>query len=203
VYCFKPLGKQEKSRDLIMSDTVEFVVLGLNSIGRTLAGLLSVSNLGPVTLIDDKKVSAKCVASGYLEIDVGQYRTDATADAIKEISPKAKVNKLMRLDESAIEQLTSKISGNTVLLCCDPMSDKSRLHMCAELKNACQAIYFFGFNEDEGSCNITRVVPGTHDLEKTLENIPDGKEIPKEGKFAAAKAFALQVSTLQQTSAAS
>jgi len=76
-----------------MSDTLEFVVVGLNSIGRTLAGLFSVSNLGTVTLIDDKKVSAKCLASGYLEIDIGQYRTDATADAIKEINPQEKINK--------------------------------------------------------------------------------------------------------------
>jgi len=180
-----------------MSDNVEFVVVGLNSIGRTLAGLLSVSNLGPVTLIDDKKVSAKCVASGYLEIDVGQYRTDATADAIKEINPKAKINKLMRLDDSAVETLTSKISGNTVMLCCDPMSDKSRLHVCAEMKNACQAIYFFGFNEDDGNCSITRIVPGTYNIEKTLENIPSGKEVPEEGRLAAAKAFALQVSSSQ------
>jgi len=176
-----------------MSDTLEFVVVGLNSIGRTLAGLFSVSNLGTVTLIDDKKVSAKCLASGYLEIDIGQYRTDATADAIKEINPQAKINKLMRLDESAIQTLTSKISGNTVMLCCDSMSDKSRLHICTEMRNACLAIYFFGFDEDGSDCSITRIVPGNDNLEKTLENIPAGKESLEKGRFAAAKAFASTV----------
>lgn len=179
-----------------MSDNVEFVVVGLNSIGRTMAGLISVSNLGSVTLIDDKKVSAKCVASGYLDMDIGHYRTDATADAIEQIS-NAKITKLMRLDNSAVENLTSKISGNTVMLCCDPMSSKSRLHLYAEMKNACQAIYFFGFNEKDGNCSITHIVPGTYNVEKTLENIPSGKEIPEEGKLAAAKAFALYVSSLQ------
>jgi hypothetical protein len=179
-----------------MSDTVEFVVVGLNSIGRTLAGLIAISNLGPVTLIDDKKVSAKCTASGYLEIDVGQYRVDATADAIKEISPKAKINKFMRLDNSTIETFTSKINGNTIMLCCDSMSDRSRIHICTEMKNSCQEIYFFGFNEKDGSCDITCIVPGIYNLEKILEDIPNGKEVPEEGKLAAAKVFALQVNSI-------
>lgn len=184
-----------------MNEQVEFVVVGLNSIGRTLAGLLSVSELGSVTLIDDKKVSAKCVTSGYLEIDVGQYRTDATADAIREINPKAKISKKMRLDDDALDSLASKINGNTVLLCCDNMSPKARQHLYTEMQNCCQAIYFFGFDDTEGSGQVVRLTTGGYNADKAIEKIPAGRELPVEGKRLAAKAFAMQVSADQAAEA--
>jgi hypothetical protein len=74
------------------------------------------------------------------------------------------------------------------------MSDKARLHMCTAFRNACKAIYFFGFYED-GTAGVFKVVPSAYNIEKSLEDVPVGKEVCAEGKLGAARAFAAYVNS--------
>jgi hypothetical protein len=75
------------------------------------------------------------------------------------------------------------------------MSPKARQHICAEMKNCCQAIYFFGFEDTDGAGKVVRLTANNYNAEKALEEIPAGRELPEEGKKLAAKAFAMQVSS--------
>lgn len=178
-----------------MSDKQELVIVGLNSIGRTLAGLLAFGGFGTLTLVDDQKVSDKCKEQGYIiPIDLNLPKIEATAGALNEAIANLEIAKVERFDEALTDRLASKISGNTTLFFCEPMSDKARLHMCTMLKNACKAIYFFGFYDD-GTAGVFKVVPSAYNLEKSLDDIPTGKEVCSEGKLAAARAFAAYVNS--------
>jgi hypothetical protein len=178
-----------------MSDKQEFVIVGLNSIGRTLAGLLAFSEQGKLTLVDDQLVSDRCKEQGYIiPIDLNLPKPEAVAGALNEAISNLEISKVERFDEALIERLVSKINGNTTLFFCEPMSDKARLHMCTALKNACKAIYFFGFYDDH-TAGVFKVVPSAYNLEKDLDGIPTGKEVCSEGKIAAARAFAAYINS--------
>lgn len=178
-----------------MSDKQEFVIVGLNSIGRTLAGLLAFGESGKLTLVDEQIVSEKCKEQGYLvPIDLNMPKTEATISALNESVANLEISEAKRFDEGMIERLTSKISGNTVVFFCEPMSDKARLHMCSSLKNACKAIYFFGFYDD-GTAGVYKVIPGNYNLERSLDEIPSGKEVCAEGKLAAARAYSAHINS--------
>lgn len=178
-----------------MSEKQEFVIVGLNSIGRNLAGLLAFGAIGTITLVDDQIVSHKCKDQGYIiPIDLNMPKVEATAQALQDAVNDLEIVKVERFDEVLIDRLASKISGNTTIFFCEPMSDKARLHMCSALKNACKAIYFFGFYDDN-TAGVFKVVPTVYSVERNLEEIPTGKEVCSEGKLAAARAFAAYINS--------
>lgn len=180
-----------------MLDKVEFVIVGLNSIGRTLAGLLSTGVAGKLTLVDDKIVTSKSIEQGYLPIDINMLKVDAIEGALREVTFGLRVEKLLRLDEVAVDILASKISGNTVLFYCDPISNKSKVHLCKTLRNSCQAIYFFGFRGD-GSASIFKYKCTSYVQIEDLVAVPEveDKEVYEEGRLAACTAFAMYISSM-------
>ena len=180
-----------------MLDKMEFVIVGLNSIGRTLASLLATGVSGKLTLVDDKTVTARSIEQGYLPIDINMLKVDALEGALREITFGLEVEKLPKLDEVAIDALASKISGNTVLFYCEPISNKSKVHLCKSLRNSCQAIYFFGFRDD-GVVSIFKYKCTSYIQIEDLTAVPevDYKEVYAEGRLAASTAFALYVSSM-------
>lgn len=175
-----------------MSDKTEYVVVGLNSIGRTLAGLLAFGESGTLTLVDDQKVNDKSVPQGYMAVDLGLHKTDAVEATLRETSSFLDIRKYSRLDGELVDRLVSKISGDTVVFYCETLSSNGRLHAYEDLKNCCKEIYFFGFHED-GSAQFYRATGNMNLQGKHLDKVPDGKENCIEGKKAAARAFGMHV----------
>lgn len=180
-----------------MLDKMEFVIVGLNSIGRTLASLLATGVSGKLTLVDDKTVTARSIEQGYLPIDMNMLKVDALEGALREITFGLEVEKLSKLDQAAVDVLASKISGNTVLFYCEPISNKSKVHLCKSLRNSCQAIYFFGFRDD-GSVSIFKYKCTSYVQIEDLAAVPevDEKEVYTEGRLAASTAFAMYISSM-------
>lgn len=177
-----------------MSNKTEYVVIGLNSIGRTLAGLLAFGEDGIITLVDGDKVSEKSLPQGYMPVDVGLHKTDAVEATLRETSSFLAINKHtnMAAFNDLRDRLVSKISGDTVVFYCENLSLNGRLNAYEDFKNCCKELYFFGFHPD-GTAQFYRAIGGMNLQEKQLNQIPEGRENCVEGKKVAARAFGMHV----------
>lgn len=177
-----------------MAESTEYVVVGLNATGRTLACLLAVAEDARITLVDDGKVSEKSLADqGYLVVDLGMFKNEAVEATLREVRPRLQIHRSFSMDEQLVERLTSKIDGRTVIFCCEPMSLKARQHLLNRLGMNCQEIYLIGFSDDDSS-GVHRIVPSTSYAYSRLEDIPEGKEQNlNQGMRAAAVAFSTHV----------
>lgn len=176
-----------------MAEKTEYVIMGLNAAGRTLACLLALAEDARITLVDDGKVSDKSLDQGYLVVDLGMFKTEAVEATLREVKPRLQISRAFSLDQQLMERLASKIDGRTVLFCCEPMSLKARQHLLNSLGRNCQEIYLLGFSEEDTS-GVHRVVPSSDYSDSRLEDIPEGKESGlTQGMRAAAVAFSTHV----------
>lgn len=177
-----------------MSRKDEYVIIGLNGTGRTLAGMLALSQSGNLILVDDDKVSDANFEQGYSDIDLGMLKVEAVKAAIGEITDNGNIRTLTNLDV-AIEELEGKI-GNVVVFCCKPMSNKTRLHIAKTLSSAAQYMYFCAYdaagNYDIFSCGNE---PTNTDV---LNELPSSKENVCMAKSAASTMFVQHMVKSQQ-----
>jgi len=177
-----------------MSRKDEYVVIGLNGTGRTLAGMLALSQNGTLILVDDDTVSEANFDQGYSDIDLGMLKAEAVKAAILEICSNANIKTITNLDV-AIEDLEGKI-GNVIIFCCKPVSNKTRLHIAKTLSNAAQYMYFCAYdaagNYDIFSCGNE---PTNTEI---LNDLPSNKENSCMAKSAASAMFVQHMVKSQQ-----
>lgn len=181
-----------QARITMSDDKIEFVVVGMNSIGRSLVGMLAALGTGTITLVDDKMVStgAKSQEQGFGNLDSGMPKTQAVMEAMGEAFYNVKFSEHRLLDEELIQELSSKIKGNTVLVCCEPVTPGTKQHLCKSLENSCKEIYFTGFTQ-EGLGNVFKYTCGSNaDYSPELDHVPYGKEVASVGRTIAAHVFA-------------
>jgi len=129
----------------------EFVVVGLNGTGRTLASLLGAYHKGTVTLMDEDLVTKESFTQGYSDVDLGLPKVQAVQEAVAELSKSSTFRQFTDLD-SLIEDLTTQL-GNTVVFCCKPMTAKTRAYVSKTLALSCPYLYFCGY-DDTGAYSI-------------------------------------------------
>jgi len=178
-----------------MSCRDEYVVIGLNGTGRTLAGMLALGLSGNLILVDDDTVSEANFEQGYSDIDVGMLKTEAVKAAIGEITYNGNIQIFTNLD-IAIEQLEGKI-GNVVVFCCKPVSNKTRLHISKALSSASQYMYFCAYN-DVGNYDIFSCGNEPVNID-VLNDLPSSKENISMAKSAASAMYVQHVVKSQQT----
>jgi hypothetical protein len=181
-----------RAKITVSNDKIEFVIVGMNSIGRSLVGMLAALGTESITLVDDKIVSAgaKSQEQGFGDLDLGMPKTQAVMEAMSEAFYNIKFSQHKLLDEELIQKLSSKIKGNTVLVCCEPMTLGTKQHLCKFLENSCKEIYFTGFTQ-EGLGNVLKYTCGSHaDCGSELDQVSYGKEVANIGRTIAAHVFA-------------
>jgi len=171
-----------------MAGRDEYVIIGLNGTGRTLAAMLALSQNNKILLVDDDTVSETVFEQGYTKIDVGLLKGEAVRDAIKEINSKAidNIKVMSEPIEASLEELEAKI-GNLVVFCCKPYSNKTRAHIAKTLNNAAQHVYFCSY-DDRGNYEILICADGGKDF-SAVYDLPNSKENPNQYQAAATELF--------------
>ena len=90
--------RYSRQRDVVPQETlaqIEATVIGVGAIGRQVALQLGAIGVPRLTLIDFYQVEESNLASqGYLETDLGNLKTEATARACRSINSKLDVHTL-------------------------------------------------------------------------------------------------------------
>ena len=168
-------------------ENAEYVIVGLNATGRTLALLLGAAGVDKITLVDNNVVS-DTNQQGYMSFEKGMLKTTAVKDTLGEMCS-TKITTANSISE-IMETLTCNISGNVILIVCDAMTPKSKVHLCNELHSVCKSVFFVGFYSD-GENSVTHY--RNMELESmgldTVSSLPEGKESLREGRIAASRIF--------------
>lgn len=133
----------QPTKDKVMAKQ-EFVVVGLNGTGRTLASLLGAYHQGTVTLMDEDLVTKESFNQGYSNVDLGLSKVQAVEEAVTEFSKSSTFRQFTNLD-CLLDDLTSQL-GNTVVFCCKPMTAKTRAYVAKTLASSCPYLYFCGYD---------------------------------------------------------
>lgn len=112
-------------RERILRETVS--VIGVGAIGRQVALQLAALGVPKLQLIDFDRVEASNVTSqGYLAVDVGRPKVQATADLCQQIEPMLEVEEILARFRPTLDM------GTAVFCCVDAISTRAAVWRAME-----------------------------------------------------------------------
>jgi integrative and conjugative element protein (TIGR02256 family) len=154
---FKRLGHLGVKEEL---SNKKAALLGLGSVGATVAAQLTKAGIGQLTLIDPDTLEIHNIIRHLCDLnDLGRYKTDAVKDKILSINPDLNVSAFASDFIASYEQIITKLKNIDLLVVSTDTPDSRNLANMASVTLGIPAVYI-SLHERARTGSVYRIVPG-------------------------------------------